>query len=210
MQAFELAAGERMGLGTYRYTVAPPYDVCVTVDPNNLVTEYYEASGTRTHTRFCPLQPDLWVKDIQYRSGESESLLVTVGNIGDTSLENRSLTLEGFMLDGSSASILNTWPNVTIRPYEERTFVFAGISEAVHARMAGGYRMVVDPNNTIAEMNEENNSREVNPSRLKIWWCDTRIPVYRDLRVATAEMTLYVQKNRISGVEDVHHWHAYG
>jgi hypothetical protein len=148
--SFELAAGERMGLTTYRYTVEPPYDVCVTVDPNDLVTEYYEASGTRSHTRFCPLQPDLWIKEIQYRAGESESLLVTVGNIGDTSLENRSLTLEGFMLDGSSASILNTWPNVTIRPYEERTFTFAGISEAVHARMAGGYRMVVYFNNTVA------------------------------------------------------------
>ena len=90
---FELAAGERMGLGTYRFTVSPPFDVCVTVDPNNLMTEYYEASGTRTHTRFCPNLPDLTVNDVQYQSGEPESIRVTVGNIGDTSLDNRNLSL---------------------------------------------------------------------------------------------------------------------
>ena len=46
-EALELGAGERRGLGTSDITLEPPYDVCVTVDPNDLVTEYYEASGTR-------------------------------------------------------------------------------------------------------------------------------------------------------------------
>ena len=200
---FELAAGERMGLGTYRFTVSPPFDVCVTVDPNNLMTEYYEASGTRSHTRFCPNLPDLTVNDVQYQSGESESIRVTIGNIGDTSLDNRNLSLQAFLPDGTRTSLVQTWPDITIRPYETQSFEIGGISEAVRTTLQGGYIIMVDPDNTIAELNDENNTKEVNPTRLKVWWCDTRIPVYRDLRVARAEMTLYVQKNRISGVEDV-------
>ena len=105
--------------------------------------------------------------------------------------------------DGTRTSLVQTWPDITIRPYETQSFEIGGISEAVRTTLQGGYIIMVDPDNTIAELNDENNFRDVNPTRLKVWWCDTRIPVYRDLRVARAEMTLYVQKNRISGVEDV-------
>ena len=127
-----------------------------------------------------------------------------MGNIGDTSLDRRTLALQGYLPDGSSAYLMGSWPDVTIRPYETRTFEIAGITEGLRAMLQAGYTMTVDPDNTIAEMNDENNTREVNPTSLKVWWCDTKIPVYRDLRVARAEMTLYVQKNRVSGVEDVH------
>ena len=45
-----------------------------------------------------------------------------------------------------------------------------------------GYRMVVDPDNTIAELNDENNSYDVSNVRLKVWWCNTCIPVYHSTR----------------------------
>ena len=179
---FALAAGESMGMGALELGLQPPYDICVTVDPNNLVEEYYEAYGGRTHTRFCPNLPDLTVNDVQYDATGAGRIRVTVGNIGDTSLDARTLKLQGFLPDGSPASLLGSWPNATILPYETHTFEISGITEGLRSMLQEGYRMVVDPDNTIAELNDANNSYDVSNVRLKVWFCNKCMPEYHSTR----------------------------
>ena len=191
---FELAPGGRTVLEKAEMRAESPYDVCVMVDPNNMVQEYYEGNGERSHTWYCPAQPDLIIRDVEYDASGAGRMRVTVRNVGDAALQNRSVQLQVFLPDGSLASLFGSWPGVTIEPYTAQVFEITGVTAGMRAALQDGYTVIIDPDNTIAESDEENNSWEISTTRLKVWWCDTRLPVYRALRTADGTARLFVRK----------------
>jgi hypothetical protein len=164
-------------MGTLGMGVEPPYDVCVMVDPNNMVQEYYEAYDDRSHNWYCPQLPDLAITDVQYDAAEAGRMLVTVRNIGEGALEHRNVNLNWDLADGSPAGLMRVWEDVSLRPFESKVYEVSGIDESRRARLAeDGYSVSIDPIRSIAESNEDNNIYTVNPVHLKVWSCNSCIP----------------------------------
>jgi len=156
---------------------SPPFDVCIQIDPFDQVPEYYERSGAVYHNPICPTLPDLTITDVHYDALGGGRIRVTVQNIGDGAVENRTLALETRLPDGTPAYLASSWPNVNLAPRESRTFDLIGANESARERLRAGYSVIVNPDTIIAESNLENNTFEVNGSaQMQLFWCNKNIP----------------------------------
>lgn len=159
---------------------SPPLGVCVELDPDNAVQEVIDRlvdEGILAgHGRYCPPLPDLRIGAVEYNQ-EHERLGVTVENYGevsplsgrpDGSLINANVTIFVNLPDGRP--IAHTFPNVDIG-VRGSTVLSMALEAGQRERMRGGYTVAVDPNNTIAETNEDNNEFSVPGStRLRLVW----------------------------------------
>jgi LysM repeat protein len=157
---FTLEPGERFILTDSDMVLNAPYDACVLIDPFNEVSEEGETSRTRSHQPVCPLLPDLIISNLSYNSTYGQ-LHVTVQNIGDHDLENRTVSLETYLPDNSPLFNNRSFPHISIERGSSQVLILSGVDERMHQLMQGGYSVVVNPVNTILESNIRNNSHSV-------------------------------------------------
>ncbi len=178
---FALETGERRVLEKPEMRVSAPYDACIVIDPQNEVPEEYERTGALSHGPICPQRPDLTITNVQY-DGPTGRILVTVQNVGDGPVASRALTLKTYLPDGSPAYLEDTDTGVTLAPRETRVFDIPGVNNSARGRLANGYSVTVNPENTIPESNTGNNTYAVDPYRFRMWPdCSARIPHYHGL-----------------------------
>jgi hypothetical protein len=161
----------------------PPLGACVLLDPGNNVPEEDDYSLGWTRGRYCRPLPDLIVTDSLYDDVE-ERLLVTVENVGEGSLEHRNLGLQINMADGRYFSApAEWWADVSIEPRGVIVMEWSNVGPEQRALMLGGYTVVIDPNNDIAEESGTNNEYAVRPStRLWLSWTWIDVPYhFRDM-----------------------------
>jgi hypothetical protein len=175
---FVLAADESAVVSQPSMVVEPPLDACALLDPNDLVTEWREASGWLVHVPYCPDLPDLRITDVTYDS-DAGGLRVFIENTGAGRIENRTVELDTYLVDGSPAYLSGTYPEITLESRQRRLFYLPGLSESGRASLTGGYTVVIDEENTIMETDESNNTFEVVPRQVDLCWCDSLIPHYR-------------------------------
>ena len=137
-----------------------PPDVCIVLDPNNTMLEMYEAEGMLGTVReFCPGQPDLEITDVEY-DPQHAFLLVSIQNVGEHELASRDVQVE---IPGATAGATNlsvTSPAVQLRSYGSLSVVIP-VTDEQRETLMHGYRARIDPQNRIAESNEDNNDYRV-------------------------------------------------
>ena len=155
---FILEPGQRTVLEQPDLRLAAPFDACVVIDPYDDVLEELERSAGIAHRPHCPSLPDLVIGDVDYEASGGGRLRVTVHNAGEGTLNNRTLALQSLLADGSRLYLDGWWLNVTLGPYESRTFDLSGVTESAYEQMRAGYSVIVNPERTIVESNYENNT----------------------------------------------------
>ncbi len=176
---FVLEAGQETVLEHPDMILSAPFDACVRIDPLDAVVEEYERSGTRVHNPICPRLPDLTISNLSFEPSGGGRVHLTVQNVGEAALENRTLAFGSVLADGSPAYLNGSWPGVTLEPLQTRSFDLTGVTEATRARLAPGYSITVNPEGTIAEADAENNTYTVRGnSRMRLRWCNTLVPHY--------------------------------
>jgi hypothetical protein len=167
---FALETGQRTVLEKPEMHVGAPYDACIVIDPNNEVPEEPERSGMLSHGPICPQRPDLTITNVQFDSS-GQRLLVTVQNIGDGAVENRTLSLKTYLPNGIPTSLEDT-----------DTEVISGVTESARSGLANGYVVTVNPNAAIPESDTGNNSFSIAPYQFRMWPdCSAYIPHYHGL-----------------------------
>lgn len=176
---FVLETGQRAILEKPEMRVGAPYDACIVIDPSNEVLEEYERSGAMIHAPVCPQLPDLIISDVNFDPAGGGRVRVTVQNIGEAALENRTVAFRSLLADGSPAYLNGSWPGVNLEPGAMRVFDLIGVTESVRSLLANGYSVTVNPEGTVAELNLDNNTYMVRGgARMVIRWCETVIPHY--------------------------------
>ncbi len=153
-----LEPGQRAVLENPEMRLGTHLDACALIDPYDDVVEELERSAGIAHRPHCPSLPDLVIGDVDYASSGGGRLRVTVHNAGEGTLNNRTLALQSLLADGSRLYMDGWWPNVTLGPYESRTFDLSGVTESAYEQMRAGYSVIVNPERTIVESNYENNT----------------------------------------------------
>jgi hypothetical protein len=192
---FALETGQERTLDFPAGTLGEPFDVCVLLDPGNKVIELYERTGALSHSPACQRLPDLSITGVAYDGGDI--LRVTVENLGDGSLENRTINLRVYG-DSSGATLerIQQWTGITLAAGEARTFDVDYFG-TMHPYMRDGYTVHLDPDGTLVETQVANNLFHVGPSSnsgLQLYWAFVQAPydVRRDI-----EFTL--QADAVSG-----------
>jgi hypothetical protein len=144
--------------------------LCVILDPDNLVLELYESTGALYHatTPYCRPRPDLRITDVNY-DFDTNTLLVhlwNTGELGDTmgtsdfdvadlmiKIESTTTTDEhtlgpDFFGDAVIRRGGDMWFEIPIRP-------------STRAWMDHGYTVIIDPEDMVHETNEDNNQFEI-------------------------------------------------
>ncbi|GAB4503520.1 MAG: hypothetical protein Fur0043_05120 [Anaerolineales bacterium] len=155
---FTLEAGQRTTLEHPDMRLAAPFDACVMIDPYNDVAEEYERSGGLWHFPVCPPLPDLVIPRVTFDPAGGGRIRVEVQNVGEGALEDRTLAFTTLLPDGSPLYMAASWPHVTLEPGASRMFDLSGVTESTLARMAGGYTVIVNPENAIRESSAANNA----------------------------------------------------
>jgi LysM repeat protein len=189
-----LEPGERTVLQQSGLAPERPLDTCAILDPNNTVNEEGEEIEWAAYS-YCPPLPDLTITDAEY-DAPGDRLLVTVQNVGEAPLEHRNVSLVVTLADGSTLSDRPVWrSDVTVERVHRTTLELAGIGEEQRARMMGGYTVAVDPIDSIAETDEDNNEYVVSAgARLRlVWWqITTHYYPYRRRSDSPQEQTFQV------------------
>jgi hypothetical protein len=158
-----------------------PEDVCITLDPGNAVLEENEGIGWDGHYHCEPL-PDLEATGVTYHSGD-DTLLIHVRNSGEGDLENRDLGVRIDMADGSYfAAPASWWSDFSLDQYQRASLAWTGIGPDQRERMRGGYTVVLDPEDTIAETNGGNNTYEVRATSEVVVWVNAFMTQYYDIQ----------------------------
>jgi hypothetical protein len=193
---FVLETGQRATLEKPEMRVGAPYDACIVIDPNDEVLEEFERSGALYHNPICPARPDLIITNVAFDGAASGRMRVTIQNVGDGAIENRTVSLYTTLPDGSPAYIMASWPNVNLNLRDTRSFDLP-VTETTRPRLAGGYTVTVNREPLIAESDPTNNSYTVGGSeRLQIFWCNRNIPHFAGL---TSAAHMYFSADVISG-----------
>jgi hypothetical protein len=151
------------------------------IDPDNEVPEEPERSGMLSHGPICPQRPDLTITNVQFDSS-GQRIQVTVQNIGDGAVTNRTLSLRAYLPNGIPTSLEYTDTGVTLEPNETRVFDLPGVTQAARNTLANGYVVTVNPGATIPESDTGNNTFTVTPYQFRMWPdCSAYIPHYHGL-----------------------------
>jgi LysM repeat protein len=195
---FVLETGDWEILTKPEMAVGYPRDACVVIDPDDEVLEYYERDGIMVHHPICLQRPDLVINDVRYDSFGGGRVRVTVENVADVPLSGHTVALETRLPDGSPAYLAASWPDVELEPYATRVFDLIGVSEMMRETLRDGYTVVVNPDQTLAEINYDNNSYEVaGTANLVLYWCHKNVPRVGDSFTSTARM--YFTADVVSG-----------
>jgi hypothetical protein len=118
--------------------------------------------------------PDLIIGDLLY---DDEHIRVTVENIGDGPLDNRTLEVKAFLPDGSPLNLTRSLSNTTLQPGESLVVELTGINDAIRERMRGGYSVAVNPDVRFVESDHTNNSYDVpRAERILVYWQGVQAP----------------------------------
>jgi hypothetical protein len=147
--------------------------ICVILDPDNEVEEWgdrLEGAGVITsHAPFCMQLPDLVITSVEYEP-EAGHLLVTLQNQGEGVLENRTIALSHGPLGAGPAAAPREHPLISLGPWETTVLTMTA-DERLHSQWFDGYIVRVDPNNLVAESDNDNNSYTVpGGTRLRLAW----------------------------------------
>lgn len=174
---FVLEPGQREILSGGDMVVGPPYDVCIVIDPNDLMLEAPERNGTLVHQPICMDLPNLTITDVRYQADGAGHVKVTVQNIGEHALIERQVGLTTILADGSPAYLMGSWPVGYLGPNQARVFDLVGVNETMRERLRGGYTVTVNPDNLLAETSLDDNDYEVRgATEMTMFWCDRYIP----------------------------------
>ncbi len=138
-------------------------DVCVILDPENVVPEQYE--GSSSPSPVCFHYPNLHLYNVEY---DPEDFEINVHVINEQSiLENYPLTIQLALPGGGFRDIEYT----DLHSDEVVEFEITGITRELREQMLEGYTITIDPYNEILESDEEDNSYIVSPAvRLRLDW----------------------------------------
>ncbi|OGO14919.1 MAG: hypothetical protein A2Z14_16875 [Chloroflexi bacterium RBG_16_48_8] len=129
------------------------------------VVEEFERSGDLRHIPIFPPVPDLIITDARYTPiTDYGQVRVTVQNVGESPLAHRSLAIETYLQDDSPLYIAGSLPNVSLEPFETITFGLGGVSQSILEQMQDGYSVVVNPDHSIFESDDSNNTYSIDRS----------------------------------------------
>jgi hypothetical protein len=143
-------------------TLTRPQDLCVTLDPENVVLESVERDNPGwTAGPFCLDAPDLRIETAGFNSEADPKLVITVLNYGSAPLETNeirikiinSIGLERTFLSTTGSSGLGPWEST---PVEIAMSGLAGLVSSPDGRV--GLTLIVDPNDDVIESDETNNT----------------------------------------------------
>lgn len=163
-----------------------PMDVCLLLDPGNQVPEEDDRmEGVWRRPPYCPDLPDLTITGVRYDQ-EEQQLPVTVENVGVGTvaewgvLEHRNLGLRIELPDGTSFDApAEWWSDVSMDTWDTLVLAWSNIRSEHREMMVDGYTLVIDPNDDIAEADEENNTHEVGPAAsLRVAWLFADAPYH--------------------------------
>ncbi|MBI9046691.1 MAG: hypothetical protein JEZ06_19530 [Anaerolineaceae bacterium] len=177
-EEFVLFPGENKMLSFEGLAPEHPTDVCIQLDPGNDVPEESEGLGW-DHRNWCYPLPDLLIEDVKYDYFD-DRLMVLLRNLGDGPFRDRDIDLRIDLPDGSWLDAPEAWwSNMRIDEYERVWVEWPGISEEQREVFRDGYTVRIDPDNFVAETNEDNNAFEVPAgARLKVVWRNVQAQVY--------------------------------
>lgn len=141
------------------FSEEPVFDVCVFIDPEDEVVEFYErAGGAFVHYPICPGLPDLRIDTVSYEERDGNWLDVTVQNVGADDLENRVVAFELRHPD-RPVTITDRFFTVpqNIPAGGTQVISLGPLEDRVRPNMGLGYDLEVNPDGTLAEVSYENN-----------------------------------------------------
>jgi len=158
-----IAAG---GTATVTYTFTAPsvsgtkaISLTATADPNNKIVELDETNNTRsTSVTVVGALPDLTVSSLYsdksaYEAGETVTITACAANIGNLSAQLTTMKLE---ISGIGTQTKNV-PALAVNGSSTLTFTFTAPTALTQQTVT--LKATIDPDNTIAESNENNNTR---------------------------------------------------
>ncbi len=158
----------------------PPLGICVLLDPDNAVEEEIDRLITNgilgERHPYCRPLPDLVIEDVSF-DNEYSQLHIDISNQGENPTSPADL---GGTLDHANVTIWlefdegrplsQQFPDVDLNLRQTKTFIWP-LSAIERERMRDGYTVRVNPNQTIAETNYDNNEYAVGETaRLRILW----------------------------------------
>ncbi len=160
---FALEPGQRTILEHPSMRLEPPFDACVLIDPYDDVLEEPEHTGAMVHNAICSPVPDLVITDVAFLPGDSiGQLAVTIQNVGEGPLNNRTVSFEAFAGRSGPLDLGNPFsisvPNVTLQRFQSTTLIIGEVNNSTREQMQTGYQVVVDPDGHIFELNTSNNT----------------------------------------------------
>jgi len=174
---FVLETGQNVTLTHPDMYLEEPFDACVVIDPFNDVPEGPERTGAMFHNPICPQLPDLIITDAYYDVAGGGRVRVTVQNTGSGPLVNRTVGFETRLPNGTPLYFGGSYSGVNFAPGDIRTFDLSGVSESIRERMAAGYVVTVNPEESILEEHGDNNSFVIGEAtRLWIYWLWIDVP----------------------------------
>jgi len=158
----------------------PSQGVCVELDPDNVVYEerdrLADANIIGRGGRYCRPLPDLSITDASWDPRTSQ-LNITLQNRGEEfmgssipqgTLDNGDVVFWVNTPEGRPLSTVFRDVNMDVR---DTIVLNWPLGEAERSRMSGGYNLVVNPEQTIAELDTGNNEFQVlGSARLRITW----------------------------------------
>jgi hypothetical protein len=175
---FALEVGQERTLDFPAGTAIAPFDVCVMLDPGNKVLELYERTGALSHGPQCQQLPDLSIAGVAYDG--AGKLRVTVENVGDGALQNRTVILRvsgSSTINGTTLERSQQWPGITLGAGEARVLDFDDFA-SLRGELRDGYTVQLDPEGTLAEAGVANNRYAVGPGSgyLQLYWASVEAP----------------------------------
>lgn len=138
-------------------------DICVILDPENVVAEQFE--GDRPPRSTCFSYPNLSLNDAAYDTEDFE-IEVQVMN-EESRLDHYDLTVQITLPDGNFRDTVFT----DLRSDEFFELEISSIPRDLRELMLDGYTITLDPHDEIHESNEEDNTFTIEPAtRLRLEW----------------------------------------
>jgi hypothetical protein len=155
-------------------SIERPKDLCVTLDPENVVLESVErANPGWTAPPYCLEIPDLAITNAGF-ADDDRTLVVIVQNRGSGPLEAATVDIDVFdrRSGGTTTSFSADVGALGLLPWETTSFRLPLSDEPLRSRSRINYTINLDPLDVITETDEENNafSFEEGFDTFEIWW----------------------------------------
>ena len=155
-------------------SIERPEDLCVTLDPNDLVEESVERDNPGwTAPPYCIEIPDLVIENAGFDS--DSNLIITVQNRGSGSLESNEIRIRVINSLGLERTFVGYIRRDGLIPWENAPIEIArsGLDDLLSSYEGRyGLTLVVDPTDEIIESDESNNTFAFGdgPGRVRLIW----------------------------------------
>jgi hypothetical protein len=175
-----LAPGEKLILSHGGLNPVPPLGICVLIDPENEVEEEIDRKISEgilleRHT-YCRPLPDLTIEQVTYDSAFSQ-LHIDIKNQGQRpitsaddggSLINANLAV--WLVFDEGRPLIQEYSELDLDLRQTKTLLWP-LNEVERDRMREGYTVIINPGQSIAEIDYSNNEYQVeSTSKLRILW----------------------------------------